>query len=144
MKLGMIYPHCLRRMRHIKVVLADQNLRVSAGIQPYRLFSIGDLAVSILRVLSADEGDDCTLQSVYMESGKEAVGQSEEIAERNNDKQVTKILEFRMLRLHRHQYGDGSFNLQILELLGAVEKKRKLIRTFRSYVPMLAEDAVNL
>jgi len=58
----MIYPHCLRRMRQIILVLAGENLRVPAGMEPYLFFFfIGDLAVLTLRILSVDVGDDWTL-----------------------------------------------------------------------------------
>lgn len=45
-----------------------------------------------------------------MESGKEAVKQSEGEAEKNNDKRGTKTLAFRMLRLQRPQicYGENT------------------------------------
>lgn len=49
-------------------------------MEPSLFFSIGDLAVLILRILSADAGDDWTLQKATLESGREAVEQSEEEA----------------------------------------------------------------
>ena len=67
-----------------------------------------------------------------MEPGKEAVEQSEEVAGKNNDKQGTKTLEFRMVRLRRRHFRDGEYMQKILELLSEVEKKRKLVQTVRS------------
>lgn len=76
----MIYSHRLRCMCQIILVLAGGILGVPAGMEPYLFFSIGDLAVLILRILLADAGDDWTLQKATLESGREAVEQSEEEA----------------------------------------------------------------
>lgn len=67
-----------------------------------------------------------------MEPGKEAVEKSEEEAGKNNDKQGTKTLESGMVRLRRRHFRDSEYMQKILELLGEVEKKRKLIQTVRS------------
>lgn len=59
--------------------------------------------------------------------------QSEGEAGKNSDKQGTKTLAFRTLRLQRPKFRDGEkYKQKIPELLGAVENKRKLIETFRS------------
>lgn len=63
------------------------------------MFFIGDLAALYSEDSIADAGDDWTLQRATLESGKEPVEHSEGEAEKNNDKQDTKILEFRLLRL---------------------------------------------
>lgn len=131
-ELGLIYPHCLRRMRQIELVTAGRALRSPTGGKSFSL--VGDLIVLILSILSDDEGDDWTLQRPSIVSGKEAVDQAEEVAKKDNDKQGTKTLEFRILRLQsRHFYGD-EYIQKILELLGEVEKKRKLMGTTRSDV----------
>lgn len=76
-------------------------------MEPYLFFSIGDLAVLTPRILSADAGDDWTLQEAILESGEEAVEQPEGEAEEDSDKQGIKTLAFRMLRLQRPQFCDG-------------------------------------
>lgn len=67
-----------------------------------------------------------------MESGKEAVQQAEEAAKKYNEKQSTKALKFRMLRTRRRHFYSDEYPQKILELLGEVEKKWKLIETVRS------------
>lgn len=85
-----------------------------------------------MSILWAYEEDDWTLQKATIESGKEAVQQAKEAAKKYNEKQSTKALEFRMLWTRRHHFYSDEYMQKILELLGEVEKKWKLIETVRS------------